>query len=86
MQGAIDGYVSEMTKDCKLASTSFVTYKGHDALDFSGYCSNDKYYFNGKILVRDDLASVRIYLIESAAYTEDIQNYNKFLDSFSISE
>lgn len=73
-------------KDCKLSSSSFATYKSYDALDFSGYCPNDKYYFRGKVIVRDDLSDVRAYIILSVTYIEDTQNYNKLLDSFSIGE
>lgn len=83
LEGMVNGIIGT-DDDYQLTSSYFTTHNGYDAIDFTFTYKGGEYYGKGAAIIRDDLSTIKAYLLMMMSKYSDVSKYDKFINSFSI--
>ncbi len=85
LEGMINGFVNNI-ENANLESSSYTTFGQYQAVDFTVSVPDQNMSFIGKAIVRDDLPTIKAYLVVSGATTGMTTKHDQFVNSFAITE
>jgi len=80
LEGTVNGMVDSGTN---LTSSSFTTFRGYDAINFT-LTTSEGYYAKGLAFIKDDITYIKLYLIAVFNSTSNFGDFNKFINSFEF--
>jgi hypothetical protein len=83
LEGMINGFVNNIDGG-ELTSSSFSSFGEYQAIDFVVNVPKNKLVFYGKAIVRNDLPTIKIYMILTGSTDGLTANYDKFANSFAF--
>lgn len=85
LEGMVNGFVNNI-ENASLASSSYSTFGQYQAVDFIVNVPDQNMNFIGKAIVRDDLPTIKAYLLVSGATIGMSTKHDQFVNSFAITD
>lgn len=80
----LEGTVNGMTgSETNLTSSSFTTFRGYDAINFT-LSTSGGYYGKGLAFIKDDATYIKLYLMAVFNSAADFTDFNRFTNSFEL--
>jgi len=85
LEGMVNGFVNNI-KGASLSNSSFTMFGPYQAVDFTVNSPDQDTTFNGRAIVRNDLAAIKAYLLVSGSVSGVAAKHDQFINSFSITQ
>lgn len=83
LEGMINGFVNNIDGG-EITSSSYSTFGNYQAIDFVVSVPKQNMVFTGKAIIRNDLPTIKAYLILAGATTGTTTKYDQFVNSFAF--
>ncbi len=85
LEAMVNGVVQGV-ENANVTSSSFTTYERYQALEFTMKAPDRNMSYRGKVIIRDDLPTLKAYVLVSGAKTGTLTKHDQFVNSFAITD
>lgn len=86
LEGAMNGFAASVAPGGTLTNPTYSKFGNYQALDFAINATKDNIVWNVKIIIRDDLPTIKIHTVASTSTAGGITKHDQFVNSFAFAK